>query len=774
MVESTKIFVLPCKTLEREVHALFDQDRRVRSLLSSQEKNKKEWKNRFAKMKVIINSSPEPRLVTLEPRVSRFSNSSQQSLGSTTQTTASFSRYTNESAEPRLMSPENKPKFSRHMNGLEPKKVPSSKSLHHGKVPSEKRMQTASLQYPESSGMPKVQSEASIEVKHLKYAKMEARAHWSSKVVFKECLEFCTPELQVELRKIDPEISDKNLDKTMSRFMQFDSVRRSLTEAERITNSMNPGLMTGERVKHYRNLMNSYLEERGLSDEHRPVKEVGVNDTCKKFHEMDNKDKEILDKLQNNLKKKKEAKAEAEKAKKDVMSDRKEVLPHLPIQYSVHPEPYDDKVNKAVAQVNASVAKATVHVPRTTPKERKSAFYNLSKKFDANLRRQHEKKKAEREKQTGPFIGNRTIVPVPKHRRYEASTMTLDERRENAEELMHKFSHDIVNAPSIDVGAGHIESADTYCKFLIDNAYDYGVPPCYVEEPRIRRKIEEGSYPNWTVKEEELSTVLRFAWKGKLKKLRQVLKDEKFQKKINRVDKQQRTAVHYAASWGCIKTLNILLRCPGVDVNKRDSHGKTPLYKAVEIGSLECVKALIKAGADTRIKAHDSRDALTYLLHFHGDERFEMFKLLWDVSPRTNDESRLGEMTILHMALMSDKHIVLLKCIDYMLCQGIDVNAREGNGRTAAHIAVIDQREDILQLLMAHKMNPLYEDLGNKSVIDYVRQPSDSRIYDVLQNYLEYGPGDIAEASNLRDGKNKHNMRRTEDYRTKYFGHRFL
>ena len=43
-----------------------------------------------------------------------------------------------------------------------------------------------------------------------------------------------------------------------------------------------------------------------------------------------------------------------------------------------------------------------------------------------------------------------------------------------------------------------------------------------------------------------------------------------------------RTALHYAASWGCIKTLNILLRCPGIDVNKQDYHGKTPLYKVCQ------------------------------------------------------------------------------------------------------------------------------------------------------------------------------------------------
>ena len=160
--------------------------------------------------------------------------------------------------------------------------------------------------------------------------------------------------------------------------------------------------------------------------------------------------------------------------------------------------------------MNASVARASVHVPQTAPKEHKSVFYNVSKKFDSDLRRRHEKEKLEREKDNGPFIGNRTIVPVPRHRRYEASAMTLDERRENTEELMMKFQREVANAPLIDESAGHRLSAEAYCRNLIEKAYDYGVPPRYVEEPRVRRKIQEGSYPNWTVKEEELSAVLRY------------------------------------------------------------------------------------------------------------------------------------------------------------------------------------------------------------------------------------------------------------------------
>lgn len=46
----------------------------------------------------------------------------------------------------------------------------------------------------------------------------------------------------------------------------------------------------------------------------------------------------------------------------------------------------------------------------------------------------------------------------------------------------------------------------------------------HVAEPRVRRKIMEGSYPNFTVKDEnELPSLLRYVWKGKLKKLKKYL-----------------------------------------------------------------------------------------------------------------------------------------------------------------------------------------------------------------------------------------------------------
>lgn len=47
----------------------------------------------------------------------------------------------------------------------------------------------------------------------------------------------------------------------------------------------------------------------------------------------------------------------------------------------------------------------------------------------------------------------------------------------------------------------------------------------------------------------------------------------------------------------------------GADVNALDSHGKTPLHWAAGCGYIDCVKALVKAGADPNIKSKDDETA---------------------------------------------------------------------------------------------------------------------------------------------------------------------
>ena len=77
-------------------------------------------------------------------------------------------------------------------------------------------------------------------------------------------------------------------------------------------------------------------------------------------------------------------------------------------------------------------------------------------------------------------------------------------------------------------------------------------------------------------------------------------------------DKFGRTALHFAASWSDFRATKMLLEVKGINLNLKDSHDKTPLFKAIEMKSLACVRLLVNAGAKARITCRDERNALEY------------------------------------------------------------------------------------------------------------------------------------------------------------------
>ena len=97
---------------------------------------------------------------------------------------------------------------------------------------------------------------------------------------------------------------------------------------------------------------------------------------------------------------------------------------------------------------------------------------------------------------------------------------------------------------------------------------------------------------------------------------------------------------------------------------------------------MDCVKALLDAGANPRIPACDSRDALTTIMHCYGDERLEMFKYLYRNGGYSDDEIKPYNLTLLHKAVAADVETINLKIVNYLIdyeCE--DINAMDGKSR---------------------------------------------------------------------------------------------
>ncbi len=83
---------------------------------------------------------------------------------------------------------------------------------------------------------------------------------------------------------------------------------------------------------------------------------------------------------------------------------------------------------------------------------------------------------------------------------------------------------------------------------------------------------------------------------------------------VNAMDKAGKTALMIASGKGDLEAVNVLLKTPGIDLNRKDNGalGLTALMSAAWKNNLPVVKALVAAGADPYLKTKDDSTALTF------------------------------------------------------------------------------------------------------------------------------------------------------------------
>ena len=103
--------------------------------------------------------------------------------------------------------------------------------------------------------------------------------------------------------------------------------------------------------------------------------------------------------------------------------------------------------------------------------------------------------------------------------------------------LIKEFSNHTVVKNDFDE---QVQTMESFLKQIQEHRTLWSNEGSKVIVPRTRRKIEEGSYPNFSVDEDKLPTLLRFTWKAKLNKLKKYLKNSSKHKKINLQDSEGR------------------------------------------------------------------------------------------------------------------------------------------------------------------------------------------------------------------------------------------
>jgi len=138
-------------------------------------------------------------------------------------------------------------------------------------------------------------------------------------------------------------------------------------------------------------------------------------------------------------------------------------------------------------------------------------------------------------------------------------------------------------------------------------------------------------------------------------------------------DYDSRSALHVAASAGHLAVLNFLLK-HGVSVHVRDRWDDTPLLCAVKNRRLECVKALLDAGAHLTVSRLQLGTDLCLSASVGDLDRIKAWRLAGADLNAGDYENR----SALHVAAAKNQK----ETVKFLLSEGADPNALDNFGRT--------------------------------------------------------------------------------------------
>ena len=249
-------------------------------------------------------------------------------------------------------------------------------------------------------------------------------------------------------------------------------------------------------------------------------------------------------------------------------------------------------------------------------------------------------------------------------------------------------------------------------------------------------------------------------------------------------DSEGDSLLHLSVSKGLFKVTQLLIEA-GCNVNLRDNSGRTPLYFAVKNKHEEIVKLLLECNADVGMECKQNHDERVYLVrgkdrgkpawHYVLVDRHllglflkrtnggsldvadfgDVLKSGWGKDPPNNTidkilksrvdiQREIPGKTILHVASRDNSVSIIDLLVKHGAC---DVNARDADGFTPLHIAVIhgnmqavkklvDLKADVNQAVaivdMAHMNEEIEIEEYLKSVIVPTKKQRKTRLESIL------------------------------------------
>ena len=196
--------------------------------------------------------------------------------------------------------------------------------------------------------------------------------------------------------------------------------------------------------------------------------------------------------------------------------------------------------------------------------------------------------------------------------------------------------------------------------------------------------------------------------------------------------------IHVAAANGNEDMVEFLLQ-RGSPVDSLDQHGKTPFYRALEKGHIQTARILLSNGADGTCSPADYAPPT----HLAAEvDASDILNLLIEQGAKINGVNGSHEQkpTPLHVASKYRSE----SCVDYLLKQGANPNAKMMNGMCPLHYAALNSHLSISRYLIDAGANVMALDaLGNTPLIYSARECDDRCTELFLKNDAKVGVSNL-------------------------------
>ncbi|XP_071796931.1 uncharacterized protein [Asterias amurensis] len=187
--------------------------------------------------------------------------------------------------------------------------------------------------------------------------------------------------------------------------------------------------------------------------------------------------------------------------------------------------------------------------------------------------------------------------------------------------------------------------------------------------------------------------ICRLAYEGDLRALTEQVEADK--SIINKLDKSERTALHWAASGKRINVVRYILELkPAVNVNIRDDSNWTPLHIAASVGQEDIVTVLVSKGAEVNSANSTGQTPLHYAA---SRDRQKVAEILLEHGADTNIAERVGA-TPMHRAASKGN----LEIVKLLLNYNCRLDQQDCVGNTALHMACEEDRVKEATVLVQH------------------------------------------------------------------------